>query len=198
MTAATVSAPQVTGTDPTESHISWRAKRRMARQLRLRDQTSARLAELDQIAGILNEAADLVHGGWLQHSWFAYRDETGEIRTVNAYNAKQMRGHPVVEACVVGAIVTAGGGLSQLRTQVVQRTIDLTWNTLFKAPSELNRRAPAPVIRMQHVQDLTRWNDYPGRTAWQAEELLRRSARAAKSEAETRRRTADQETFALA
>ena len=99
---------------------------------------------------------------------------------------------------MVGAIVAAGGGLSQIRTQVVQRTIDLTWNTLFKSPSELIRRVPAPVVRIQHVQDLTRWNDYPGRTAWQAEELLRRSARAARSEAAMRRRAADQETLALA
>src|SRR6187551_2252183 len=110
MTVATTSAPQVAGTDFTESQIGWRARRRIARQLRLRDQNSARLAELDQITGILNEAADLVHGGWLQHSWFAYRDDAGQIRTVNAYNAKQMRGHPVVEACMVGAIVAAGGG----------------------------------------------------------------------------------------
>jgi hypothetical protein len=197
MTTATVSAPEVAGTDHTETHVSWRARRRTARQLQLRDQTSARLAELDQIACILNEAADLVHIGWLQHSWFAYRDDAGQIRTVNAYNAKQMRGHPVVEACLVGAIVAASGGLSQIRTQLVQRTIDLAWNTLFKAPSQLVRRTPAPVVRMQHVQDLTRWNDYPGRTARQAEELLRRSARAANSEAEMRRRAADQETLAL-
>jgi hypothetical protein len=198
MTATTVSAPQVAGTDLTESHLSWRAKRRIARQLRLRDQTSARLAELDQIACILNEAADLVHVGWLQHRWFAYRDDTGRVRTVNAYNTKEMRGNPIVEACVVGAIVAAGGGLSQIRSQVVQRTIDLTWNTLFKTPAQFIRRTPAPVIRIQHVQDLTRWNDYPGRTASQAEELLRRSAHAAKAEAEMRRRTADQETLALA
>jgi hypothetical protein len=197
MTVATTSAPQVAGTDHIESQTSWRARRRTARQLRLRDQTSARLAELDQIACILNEAADLVHVGWLQHSWFAYRDDAGQIRTVNAYNAKQMKGHPVVEACLVGAIVAASGGLSQIRTQVVQRTIDLAWNTLFKTPSELIRQTPAPVVRMQRVQDLTRWNDYPGRTAWHAEELLRRSARAAQSEAEMRRRTADQATFAV-
>jgi hypothetical protein len=198
MTATTVSAPQVAGTDLTESHISWRARRRTARQLRLRDQTSARLAELDQIVCILNEAADLVHGGWLQNSWFAYRDDAGQVRTVNGYTTKQLRGHPVVGACVVGAIAAAGGGLSQIRTQVVQRTIDLTWHTLFKTPSELIRRIPAPVVRMQHVQDLTRWNDYPGRTAGQAEELLRSSARAARTESEMRRRTADEETLTLA
>jgi hypothetical protein len=29
------------------------------------------------MADILNQAADLIRGGWLQHSWFAYLDDTG-------------------------------------------------------------------------------------------------------------------------
>ena len=184
MTAATITTPEVAGTEPAESHVSWRARRSNARQLQLRDQTSARLAELDQIACILNQAADLVRAGWLQDSWFAYRDDTGRARPVNAYNAKQMTGRPVVGACLVGAIVEAGGGLPHVRTQAVQRALDLTWHTLFKTPTELVRRTPAPEVRTQHVQDLTRWNDHPRRTAAQAEELLRRSATAARAEAQ--------------
>ena len=42
--------------------------------------TSARLAELDHLADILNEAADLISGGWLQHSWFAYLDDNGQTK----------------------------------------------------------------------------------------------------------------------
>ncbi|HJV15267.1 MAG TPA: hypothetical protein VJ625_15365 [Propionibacteriaceae bacterium] len=186
MTAATISAPPALGADIVEVH-SWRARRRQSRQLRLRDEISARLAELDQISCVLNDAADLVRAGWLQESWFAYRDDTGRIRPVNAYNAKQMTGHPVVAACLVGAIVQAGGGLPYVRTQVVQRALDLTWNTLFRRPPEHLHRTPAPETRVHHVQDLTRWNDYPGRTAAQAEELLRHSATAARSEADIMR-----------
>jgi hypothetical protein len=197
MTAATLSPPQVPGTDLVEVHPSWRARRRQTRQLRLRDQTSARLAELDQISCILSEAADLVCTGWLQNSWFAYRDDAGQIRPVNAYNAKQMTGRPVVGACLVGAIVQAGGGLSQVRTQVVQRALDLTWQTLAGRPRELFGRTPAPDVRTQHVQELTRWNDHPGRTADQAEELLRRSASAAKVEAAMHLRSAEQEPLNL-
>jgi hypothetical protein len=189
MTAATTSAPPAPGADIVEAHPHWWARRGQSRQLRLRDQISARLAELDQIACILNDAADLVRVGWLQDNWFAYRDDTGRIRPVNAYNAKQMTGHPVVGACLVGAIVQAGGGLPQVRTQIVQRALDVTWHTLIKTPPELVRRTPAPETRMHHVQDLTRWNDKPNRTADQAEELLRRSASAARSEAEVLRRT---------
>ena len=188
MTAAISSAPSVPGADIVEARPHWWARRGQSRQLRLRDQISARLAELDQIACILNDAADLVGVGWLQDSWFAYRDDTGRIRPVNAYNAKQMTGHPIVGACLVGAIVQAGGGLPQVRSQVVQRALDLTWHTLFKTPTELVRRTPAPEMRRHHVQDLTRWNDQPNRTAGQAEELLRRSATAAKSQAEVLRR----------
>jgi hypothetical protein len=188
MTAATISAPQALGADIVEVQPSWRARRRQSRQLRLRDQISARLAELDQIACILNDAAELVRAGWLQDSWFAYRDDAGRIRPVNAYNAKQLTGHPVVAACLVGAIVQAGGGLPHVRTQVVQRALDVTWHTLAKTPPALVRRTPAPETRLHHVQDLTRWNDHPGRTAGQAEELLRRSATAARSEADIVRR----------
>jgi hypothetical protein len=187
MTAATISAPPAPGADIVAVHQHWWTRRGQSRQLRLRDQISARLAELDQIACILNDAADLVHLGWLQDSWFAYRDDAGRIRPVNAYNAKQMMGHPVVGACLVGAIIHAGGGLPQVRTQVVQRAMDLTWHTLFKTSQRLVRRIPAPDMRIHHVQDLTRWNDYPNRTADQAEELLRRSASAARSEAEVLR-----------
>jgi hypothetical protein len=188
MTAATISAPQALGADIVEVQPSWRTRRRQSRQLRLRDQISARLAELDQIACILNDAAELVRAGWLQDSWFAYRDDAGRIRPVNAYNAKQLTGHPVVAACLVGAIVQAGGGLPHVRTQVVQRALDVTWHTLAKTPPAVVRRTPAPETRLHHVQDLTRWNDHPGRTAGQAEELLRRSATAARSEADIVRR----------
>jgi hypothetical protein len=48
-------------------------------------------------------------------------------------------------------------------------------------------------MRTHHVQDLTRWNDNQGRTAGEAEDLLRRSAGAAKSEAELRLRAFDRE-----
>jgi hypothetical protein len=188
MTAATISALRASSADVAAVRSRWRTRRGQSQQLRLRDQISARLAELDQIACILNDAADLVRAGWLQDSWFAYRDDTGCIRAVNAYNAKQMAGRPVVAACLVGAIVQAGGGLAQVRSQIVQRALDLTWHTLFKTPPELVSRIPAPGMRLHHVQDLTGWNDHPNRTAGQAEELLRRTAVAARSEAEVLRR----------
>jgi hypothetical protein len=166
-----------------DSHRSWRARRNLTRQMRDRDDASARLAELHNLADILNQAADLISAGWLQHSWFAYHDDNGRTKTVTAYNVNEMAGRPVVGACLVGAIVEAGGGLSNVRTQPVQRAIDLTWYTLFETAPRPNHWTPAPQVRTQHVRDLTRWNDQPRRTAPQAEALLRRSAAAAVSEA---------------
>jgi hypothetical protein len=181
MTAATT--VHLAPTFDTDRHPRWWAKRNLTRQLRDRDDASARLAEFHYLADILNQAADLINAGWLQHCWFAYQDDTGRTKTVSAYNVSEMDGHPVVGACLVGAIVEAGGGLSNVRTQPVQRAIDLTWYTLFGAAPRSNHWTPAPEVRTQHVRDLTRWNDQPRRTALQAEALLRRSAVAAMSEA---------------
>ena len=181
MTAATTG--HLVPTVDIESHPSWWARRNLTRQLRDRDEASSRLAELHNLADILNQAADLISAGWLQHGWFAYQDDEGRTKTVTAYNVREMAGRPVVAACLIGAIVEAGGGLSKVRTQPVQRAIDLTWYTLFKGAPRSNHGTPAPAVRTQQVRDLTRWNDQPRRTAPQAEALLRRSAAAAVSEA---------------
>jgi hypothetical protein len=179
----TISPPHSPTVDVENARPSWRVKRRLIRQLRLRDETSARLAELDHMTDLLNQAADLIGGGWLQHSWFAYLDDNGRTRTVTAHNVDRMAGRPVVGACLVGAIVQAGGGLSNVRSQPVQRAVDLTWHTLHEIQVRANHWTSAREIRMDRVRDLTRWNDHPSRTAPQAEALLRRTAAAATAEA---------------
>ena len=183
MTAATTSSPEVPSLGLDDHRPTWRARRQLNRQLRLRDGTSARLAELDVLASILRDAAEMIRGGWLQHSWFAYLDHQGRSRTVTAHNVGEMTGRPVVGACLVGAVVHAGGGMAQVRTQAVQRALDLTWHTLFDSGAELNRWTAAPAVRVQHVQQLTRWNDHPSRTASEVVALLQGTAAAAKSEA---------------
>ena len=179
-----VTTDQVVPTFDIDSHRpSWRAKRRLTRQLQLRDQTSARLAELNHLAEILNEAADLISGGWLQHSWFAYRDDSGQTKTVTAYNVNELADHSVVGACLAGAIVEAGGGLSNVRTSQCSAPSTSRGTHCSRPAPRASHRTPAPAVRTEHVRDLTRWNDNPRRTARQAEALLRRSAAAAASEA---------------
>jgi hypothetical protein len=182
MTISTIATSPVSGTEHHQPRPGWWTRRQQERRLRFRDQTSARLAELNQIAYLLNYAADLVRAGWLQHRWFAYLDDSGQLRTANVDSAREVADRPVVEVCLVGAIVQAAGGPSQLGTHTVRCAVELTWRTLFRPPSEMISRTPTPA-RTKHVRDLTRWNDHPGRTARDAEDLLRRSGAAAKSEA---------------
>ena len=99
MTAAATSAPPVPTVD--RDGPSWLAKRRLTRELRLRDETSARLAELDNMADVLNQAADLISEGWLQHSWFAYLDDNGRTKTVTRIQ-RERDGRPSGGWCVSG------------------------------------------------------------------------------------------------
>jgi hypothetical protein len=86
-----------------------------------------------------------------------------------------MAGARVSGACLVGAIVHAGGGPAAVHNQLVQRTLDLTWHTLYQNPHEPVRWCPAPATRMAHVRDLTRWNDRPERSSAQVTHLLHRA-----------------------
>jgi hypothetical protein len=132
----------------------------------------SQLAELFRIRAVLAEAATLVSSGWVQHGWFSTADPSGQQRVVTAHTMGAMTDEPVSGACLVGAIVHAGGGPAAVHTQLVQRSLDLTWHTLYEDPHEPVRWCPAPSTRMAHVRDLTRWNDRPDRTSTQVSHLL--------------------------
>ena len=146
----------------------WSERRRLARH----DVLGARLAELHRINELLDEAGEVVGQGWVQHAWFAYRDETGRTRLATATDLHLMSGRPVVGACLVGAVVEAGGGLPSVHTQVVNRALDLTWHTLREEPGTSVRWCPSPAERAVQVRDLTSWNDARGRTADDVASLL--------------------------
>jgi hypothetical protein len=137
------------------------------------DAVSARLAELQLIRGLLDEAAVVVSAGWVQRGWFTTSGTDGGTRVVTAHNLGDLVGRPVTGACLVGAVVAAGGGPSSVRSQLVQRTLDLTWHALREDAHAPVRWCPAPAVRMAHVRDLTRWNDHPARTAADVVGLLR-------------------------
>ncbi len=105
-------------------------RRRLAQQ----DRTSARLAELGTIEGLLTDAADRLRAGWVQGTW-ATRDGI----------------------CLVTSIRDAGDG-----GQRTARTLDLVWHTLHEDPDGVRWVAP-PAVRLARVRDLARWNDRPGR-----------------------------------
>lgn len=163
-----------------------RDRRRLRRALREQDRRSAKLAELSRIDGLLAEATRCVEHGWMQHGWFTYVDPSGSRRIVTGCSPRITRAlspDQVVSTCLVGAIVQAAGGPTETRSQLVQRTIDLTWHASFRGVREPVRWCPSPVARAGHVIDLVRWNDQPGRTAHQVIALLRRARVVAQVEA---------------
>ncbi|HEY5853365.1 MAG TPA: hypothetical protein VIW24_04720 [Aldersonia sp.] len=163
---------------------TWRERRRSRRELARQDRRSAALAELSTISSMLAAAQDAIRAGWVQNAWYAYRDD-GILRAVHGHNLDDLTGQEINASCLVGAIVTAGGGVDAVDTQPVQRALDLTWHTLWDARYQPTAWSPNPVVRLAHLRDLTAWNDDPRRTRDQVLALLRATEQAA-----TRLRTA--------
>ena len=156
-----------------------RRERRAERQrLRRLDALSAQLAQLHAIRVLLEQAAADDLGGWIQGAWFAV-DVGGRTRAVSAPELRLTRDHAVTGACLVGAVVQAGGGPEAVRSQPVQRALDLVWHSLREDAGQPVRWCPGPPARMMHVLDLTHWNDAPDRTRGDVVGLLRSSAAAA-------------------
>jgi hypothetical protein len=154
----------------------WRSRRAAAaaetRRLATLDRLAARRAELYFIHALLEDASTVVSRGWVQHGWFAVSDARGELVTLGAQDIHLTTGREVSGACLVGAVVHAAGGPSVVHTQLVQRTLDLVWHTLHEDPQRAVRWCPGPSVRAAHLRDLTRWNDAPGRTAFEVTALL--------------------------
>jgi hypothetical protein len=133
---------------------------RERRRLTEADGRGARLAELHHIAALTADAAAIVRQGWASSFWYG----------------------PAGETCLVAAIVQAGGGPGAVRSQLVQRSIDLVWHALRRGGEAPDDYSVAPTIRMACVRDLTRWNDTPGRTAAEVVALLEATRALAENE----------------
>jgi hypothetical protein len=148
------------------------------RRLKLQDALSVRLAELHAIRGLLEQAGEVVSGGWVQGAWFTVATASGH-RAVTAYDLGVAEDRPVIGACLVGAVVHAAGGPATVRSQLVQRTLDLAWHALREDPDRPVRWCPGPRVRMMRVLDLTHWNDAPARTQGEVVGLLLAAQRTA-------------------
>jgi len=151
------------------------------------DYLGARLAELTQIRELVAAARKVVGAGWVKDAWFVSHDAQGKPRSVDFMAAKRMGNIPVDRACLVGAILHAGGGVASADTQLVQRTFDLTWHTIHRRPQEPVHWCPAPPIRAQQLRDLVQWNDRADRTGADVEALLHSVEQAAVREVENGR-----------
>ncbi len=156
-----------------------RERTRERQRLAEHDRRAGQLAELHHLQTLIAEARSVIHAGWTQNNWFAYRPGHSDQRTSTADDTNRNNGTPVAGACLVGAIVLAGGGPATAGTQPVQRALDLTWHTLYRGPEEPVRWCPAPSVRAAQIRDLTRWNDHSERTADEVAALLRTAERAA-------------------
>jgi hypothetical protein len=152
-----------------------RARKEQRRELRERDRRSAKLAELHHIAELLDEATVTIERGWIQHGWFAYDNAAGVRHVVSSYAGRKVSQERVAATCLVGAIVHAGGGPSMARSQLVQRTLDVTWHALHRGEHEPIRWCRSPVERVGHVQDLAQWNDSEERGVDDVTSLLGRA-----------------------
>ncbi len=147
------------------------APRERRRQLRRQDTRSRHLGELHAIRSLLERATDIVATEWVHDAWFNVATTTGP-RAVTAYDIGLVQHNAVTGACLVGSIVHAAGGPATVRTQLVQRTLDLTWHTLREDPERPVRWCPGPGARRMQVRDLTHWNDFPGRTQSEVIDLM--------------------------
>jgi hypothetical protein len=148
-----------------------RERREARRRLKRQDTVSSHLAELHAVHDLLARSAEVIDIGWLQHGWFSVMTAEGP-RAVTAYNLADAVEKPVVGACLVGSVVQGAGGPAAVRTQLVQRTLDLLWHTLREDPDRPLRWCPDPQTRALRVRDLTRWNDSPARTRHEVVALL--------------------------
>jgi hypothetical protein len=169
--------------------LGWRARRRARRRLAEQDDLGARLAELTQIRDLVAAAREVVGAGWVKDAGFVSHDAQGQPHSVDFMAARRMGNVPVDRACLVGAILHAGGGVASADTQLVQRTFDLTWHTIHRSPQEPVRWCPAPPIRAQQLRDLVQWNDRADRTGADVEALLESVEQAAVREVDSSRRT---------
>jgi hypothetical protein len=160
-----------------------RERRAARRRLRRVDALSTQLAQLQAIRTMLEQAIEIVRGGWVQGAWFAV-DVGGRTRAVTGPEIGLTTDHPVTGACLVGAVVQAGGGPEAVRSQPVQRALDLVWHSLREDSGRPVRWCPGPPARAIHVLDLTHWNDAPDRTRGDVVELLRSSVATADAQRE--------------
>jgi hypothetical protein len=175
---ATLIAPPRRSTRPTR-----RERRAERRRLKRLDALSAQLADLHAIGELLGHAAGVVGGGWVQRAWFTV-ETPGGPRPLSAYDVGLAEDLPVVGACLVGAVVHAAGGPTTVRSQLVQRSLELTWHAL-REPDRPIRWCPGPNLRMMTVLDLTQWNDATGRTQDEVVELLVAAQHSAAAQQET-------------
>ena len=183
MSAVTAPFDTLTRVRRQDRRTERRDRRAERRWLKRQDRLSAQLAELQAMSVLLDRAAEVVGAGWVQGAWFTVATEKGP-RAVTAYDLPVLTNRPVTGACLVGGVVQAAGGPAEVRSQLVQRTLDAVGHTLREDPARRVQWCPGPRMRTLGVLELTHWNDTPGRTQQEVVGLLEASRRTVEVEQE--------------
>ncbi|RKR76077.1 DUF6197 family protein [Frondihabitans australicus] len=173
------SPAQVAPAAPPTWRDRWRRRREVARARIEMEET----LERDQLQALLSAARAYVETSWIQGAWFAVRTDDGRERLVRGGSALLIDDARIVGSCLVGAIIRAGGGTGAVQEQPVQRALDAVWHALNAPEGVPVQWGPPPMTRMQHVRDLTRWNDREAESAAEVASLLLTAERVVMSEA---------------
>jgi len=140
--------------------------RRLRRRLMPPPDAELVLAQLDRQLAVLEEARAELEAGWVQGGWWAVSSADGSLRLVTGAAAAGGTPAHVDGACLVGALVRAGGPDAG---RAVDAVYDALWASRGQPDLPGPRPVPSPDVRLARVRTLTRWNDQAHRT--QAEVL---------------------------
>jgi hypothetical protein len=119
------------------------------------------LDQLNRQLAVLEGARAELEAGWVQGGWWTVSARDGRPRLVTGYPAAGNSPGHVDGACVVGALVRAGG-------PDAGRAVDAVYDALWASRGQPGPGGlppvPSPEVRLARVRTLTQWNDRPGRT----------------------------------
>ena len=124
------------------------------------------LDQLDRQLAVLEGARAELEAGWVQGGWWSVSSRDGSPRLVNGYAAAGGTPDHVDGACLVGALVRAGGPDAG---RAVDAVYDALWASRGQPGLPGPRPVPSPDVRLARGRTLTQWNDRAERT--QAEVL---------------------------
>jgi hypothetical protein len=140
--------------------------RRMWRRLMPPPSSALVLDQLNRQLAVLEGARAELEAGWVQGGWWTVSSRDGNPTLVSGFAAAAGTPVHVDGACLVGALVRAGGPDAG---RAVDAVYDALWASRGQPDLPGPRPVPSPEVRLARVRTLTRWNDQADRT--QAEVL---------------------------
>jgi hypothetical protein len=117
--------------------------------------------QLSRQLTVLEDARAELEAGWVQGGWWTVSSADGSRRLVTGVAAAGGTPAHVDGACLVGALVRAGGPDAG---RAVDSVYDALWASRGQPDLPGPRPVPSPEVRLARVRTLTRWNDQAGRT----------------------------------